>query len=453
MNAPQQAGILSLFKHKAYCITLIANTISRIGDSIDTVAYSWLVYQLTGSLLLMGSIFAVSALPNLLFGFVAGVFVDRLPKKPLIIAGHALRGIFVGLLALLFALGRLEPWMLFIFAFVQSTVEAFVHPASASFFQRIVPKQLYLQANSLSESASSLAQLLGLGLAGAIIAVLGIAGAIALDALSFFIAALGIAFVALPATGAAVEPVSLAEQNGQAAKPAAARRFWTDLKDGLRFVWHDKLIRITVILAALANFALAPFGALQAAYVKDVLGWGAAGLSVLGIAFTVGIGLGSLLLARFGRNSSRLRLILNGFLLVGLFFAAMALPALVDPPFWRMILAAGFGFLCGLSLPLINATIGAYLMENTPEHFMGRTSSVLSVLCTCMMPIGAAFSGLVAELTSLPFIFAAMGLLIILFTLVIRSLPIIRRELAKKTMTTALDPDAPAQAEPVSAAV
>lgn len=426
MSAPEKTGLKGLARHRGYLTALVSNTVSRFGDSIDMIAYGWMVYQLTGSTLLMGSVFAVSGLPNLLFGFLAGVFVDRMPKKTVVVVSHALRAAGVGSVAALYGLGRLEPWMLFVFAFFNSTVEAFAHPANTGLTQRIVPKDAYLEANSLSQSASSIAELTGLGLAGAIIATIGIAGAIAVDAATFLVAALGISIIRveddLPATANGINAAN--GING------AMSRFLAELREGLAFVWDDKLIRLTVLLAVFANFALAPFSALQPAYVKDVLGAGPVGMSVIGMGFTVGMAAGGLALARFGGGVKRMRLILAGFFAIGILYAGFALPPLFGTVGLRLAAAGAVSFLTGASLPLVNSTIGAYLMERTPPALMGRTVAVLSVAATAAMPFGAALSGAAAELTPIPVIFMVLGILTVMITAFAVTRPAVRVDLS-----------------------
>ena len=74
-------GIKDLFSQRVYLFNLIAGLISRFGDSVDSIAYAWMVYTLTGSKLLMGSLFAVNAVPNIIFSPFAGVLVDRFEKN------------------------------------------------------------------------------------------------------------------------------------------------------------------------------------------------------------------------------------------------------------------------------------------------------------------------------------------------------------------------------------
>ncbi|KAF9117426.1 hypothetical protein BGX30_005499 [Mortierella sp. GBA39] len=141
---------------------ITAKIISRFGDSVDSIAYSWMVYLLTGSELLMGTLYAINFVPGIAFSMFTGVLVDRWSKKKVVIVTNAGRGITVTVTALLYFIGDLQPWHLFIFTFINSTLECFSTPAEMSLVPRILPKELLLSGNSLTSSASRTAELAGL---------------------------------------------------------------------------------------------------------------------------------------------------------------------------------------------------------------------------------------------------------------------------------------------------
>ena len=108
----KRGKLKQLIGYKDYMLLFIANFISRFGDSIDAIAYSFMVYELTGSKLLMGTLFAVNAIPNIVLSPFAGVIADRFNKKRLITIGYLGRGIMVSITALMLSIGILQPWHL-----------------------------------------------------------------------------------------------------------------------------------------------------------------------------------------------------------------------------------------------------------------------------------------------------------------------------------------------------
>jgi DHA3 family macrolide efflux protein-like MFS transporter len=193
----KELGIGNLFKQKEYAKLMSANAISRFGDSLDAVAYAWMVYILTGSKILMGALFAVNFIPNILFSFFSGVFADRFSKKRTVVICDIGRGTVVCITAILLSINLLRPWHLFLFTILNSTFETFSSPARSSMIPSLIPKNLFLTASSFSTSVSSFAELLGAGVAGGVIALLGVSGAILIDSVTFFISALLISLIKL----------------------------------------------------------------------------------------------------------------------------------------------------------------------------------------------------------------------------------------------------------------
>lgn len=131
----------------------------------------------------------------------------------------------------------LKPWHLFVFTFLNSTFESFEGPASTSMFALLLPKELYLTANSFSNSASQTMELIGLASAGLIIATLDISGAILIDGITFFVAAFLLVFVKLNNDTISSEKLTI-------------NNYFQDLKCGFTFVKKSKLIMITMMLMA-----------------------------------------------------------------------------------------------------------------------------------------------------------------------------------------------------------
>lgn len=186
MKVMEKSAILKLLKQKEYAKLLVANSISRFGDSIDAIAFSWMVYILTGSELLLGATFALNALPNLLFGAFTGVLADRFDKKKIVILSFLGRGIAVTIIGLLYFTGKLALWHIFALTVVNSTLEILMSPAVISMLPKLIDKDSYTSANSLSASIYKFTELIGTAIAGIIIAKLGITGALLIDAGTFF---------------------------------------------------------------------------------------------------------------------------------------------------------------------------------------------------------------------------------------------------------------------------
>lgn len=190
-------GYRTIMHHRCFMQNLIANLINRLGDSIDMIAFSWLVYALTDSAAWSAIVLGVNILPNILIQPIAGAIVEQQPKKRVMVLCDLGRGVLTGLIILLYINQLLYPWILLVITFMNNTLESFRNPAETGFIPRILPKEDYDFGLSLNQSSARIFELIGTGIAGVILSVGGIAGAVAIDMLTFFISAFLIATIPL----------------------------------------------------------------------------------------------------------------------------------------------------------------------------------------------------------------------------------------------------------------
>ena len=411
----QPEGIRSLWTSLSFRRLLISRVLSNFGDSVDVIAYSWLVYLLTGSKLLMGTLFAAGTLPTIVLGIFAGVLVDRWSNKKTAIVSALIRGGIVTGTALLYVTGTIQIWHLFGLSMLLSSVAAFSNPAMMSWLPRLLSKEQIMPGNSLMASAAQTARLGGFALSGALIAWAGLGGAFALNALMLLLSALTL--LRIPA----MQPVK--KETDSASVSVSA--FGQELRSGLVYLSRQKILLIIIGLAAFLNFAVSPIEALEAAYVGELLKQGPGALSALSIGMAAGMIVGGLLLGQVGSRVRKGMLMVFGFVLMGISIGLMVLPPVVDQPRLALIFASALYVLLGLSINLIASPATAYVMEQTPSDMLGRVGSLFNTLCLAAFPIGSALSGAVAEriqLSPLYLIVCAMVLLPALAMLMIPKL-------------------------------
>lgn len=410
--ASKKIDLKDLTAYKSFIQLLLASVISRFGDSIDSIAYSLMIYELTGSTLLLGTIFAVNAIPGIVLSPFSGVLVDRFSKRKAAVFGDIGRALVVSLTAYLYLIGKLEPWHLFIFTFTNSTFEIFAKPAKTSLLPLVLPKELFLSANSFTTSTTSFAEILGLGAAGLIIGVLGYSGAIFIDGLTFLLSAVLIYFLKVEEPEVHKEPLNM-------------NNYFSELKEGFIFVKSQNIVMISLVLFAFINFCLSPINVLLPAYVKDVLSLGPDGYGIIAMGFPIGMILGGLAVAQFGsrfRNSTLVSVGLGG---VGLSYALFSLPGLliIEYPL-SIIIATVLFFIIGFFFPAVSAPLSSHMLSNTPKEILGRVISLAGMMTLSAMPIGGALTGLVSETFSLTSIFAVMGI----FIVIVSVLPLINKD-------------------------
>jgi len=359
---------------------------------MQATAQGWLVIELTDSPALLGLTSAAGMAPTLLLSLFAGVVADRVDRRRLLIATQLLAGVLSGILALLVTTHAVAFWHVVLLAFLLGSVIALAIPSFQAIVSTIVARGLIGSAIALNSAQYNLARVFAPALAGLAIAAGGLAVGFWANAVSYLVVAA--VFASLPAAA----PRALA--GVQAA-------LWSDLADGLRFVAHDRVVLVLVLLAAAPGLFVLNYLALLPVYARDILAIGAPGLGLL----TGAIGLGALLgavalaIARPAGGSGRL-------LLGGLAIASLSLIV--------------FGVSRSLPVSLVSlAIIGAfqvayYSTTNTliqvlvPARLRGRVLSLYTLTSIGLIPIGNLAAGFVGESRGVEVALSGGGLIALL---------------------------------------
>ncbi len=253
-----RTGLFSVLRVRNFRLLWIGEAISVLGDQVHFVALPWLVLQLTGDPLAMGSVLALAGIPRAVFMLVGGAFTDRFSPRTIMLLSNVARMILVGAMAALVLMGRIDLWMLYGFALVFGLIDAFFYPASIAIVPALLPQHQLQSGNALVQGTAQISVLLGPLLGGALIASFGggtatvdgvstadLTGtglALALDALTFLISAVTLRLIHEPAR----------RQPSDGATPANG--VMQDILDGLKTAWNDVALRFVVLISAAINF-------------------------------------------------------------------------------------------------------------------------------------------------------------------------------------------------------
>lgn len=191
----KNSGYREFAKNKNFLLYLTANIINRFGDSLDSIAFTWIIYTITGSAFWSALIFGVNRLPTILLQPFLGVLVDKLNKKKILIISDVIRGICVSIIAIGIFQGWLNEYHLLLSTILISTAEAFRMPAAASMLPSLLEKDKYESGVSLNNGLMRTIEFSGLASAGVIIGLFGILSAVLIDVVTFFVCALLMSFV------------------------------------------------------------------------------------------------------------------------------------------------------------------------------------------------------------------------------------------------------------------
>ncbi len=392
--------------NKNFTKLITATFITRFGDSIDSIAFSWLVYTMTGSRVLMGSIFAISIIPNIIVLPFGGVLADVFNKKTITVLGDILRAVSVSALALFYLFNILEVWHLFLFVSINSLFESFANPARGGILPSIIKQEDYVKGSSWLGTSSQFGSLIGLTVAGILIALIGVWGTILVDGFTFLF------------SGLLISRITFKDRREEVVQKPKVKDYFKLIGEGFKYLKTKKILIALLILAAYLNFSIVPFNVLRPVYVVEVLNLGVEGLSYIGISLLVGMILGGYLMGIKGKNIKPMTAIGLGLSLISIMYMLLGVPGYFNfSSIINIIYVICVTFLFGFFLPVVNAPISAVIMKTTAPEMIGRLSSIMGVICLCAMPLGGAFVSLIGDSLPVSFMFVIMGLSGVIFSM------------------------------------
>jgi len=357
---------LALLRDPRYRNYWIALFISQLGTWMQAAAQGWLVLELTGSAERLGLVMVCQFLPSLLLSLPAGVLADRYPRRNLLLLTQSAMAILAGLMALLILTDWIRYEYVLLFAFLYGAFNAIDLPVRQAFTVELAGRERYPGAIALNSFGFNVSRVTGPAVAGLLIAELGLGWAYVLNALSFVIMLL----LLLRTASQLTEPA-----NGSALQQAL---------EGLRYVWHEPLVRQVVLMVGLASLFGMNFQTLVPAYSRLVLGLDAQGYGFLMSAVGVGAVAAAVLQALTARARPIRTLVGSGVLAFSL--ALLFLPL---PPWGVAVALAICGF--GMITTLVNANTTVQL--RVPDRLRGRVMSVYSMVLLGVAPVGGYLTG------------------------------------------------------------
>ena len=389
---------------KEYLKLIASSVVNRFGDSIDAIAYSLLTYEITGSAALMAFVLAINYLPTVILQPIAGVVTEKMNPVRLMSLCDLGRGVCVLTEAALYAMGLLTTPLILLGVLINSTLEALSTPAGVGIVPRLLTEELYTAGIALRKTLSSTMELIGLACAGAIVGALGISAALAIDAGTFLLSAALIACI----RPAPLEAAPGEEENARLASKIS--HIAHELRGVFVQIARTPLLRAVVLLGMALNFTAVPYSVFFTPYVTTNLGGDAYALSLLQIAFVVGMMIGSYVTPHLDRLSARVQILIGGFG-AALCYLAMAVFPSVAPYTLRLALTCCDTFVFGAFNAMLSIAFSAASMRSTPTDQLTRTSGAVNAVLTCAMPVGALLCSALVSFISVPAMLAFGGLL------------------------------------------
>jgi MFS family permease len=400
----KKIGYKDVFTQTEYVKMMFAALINRFGDSIDAIASTWIVYQLTSSAAWSALIFGINNLPTVVVTPLAGAWVEGRNKKRIMIVTDLIRAVVVATVASLFLLNLLQPWMLLISTITISTAEAFRGPANTAITPNILDEEMYEFGMSLKDSLSQIVQLIGLGCAAGIIALIGISGALYIDMATFIISAAIILFVNTKET--ITEKVAFNVKN-----------YVTDLAEGVKYVSKEAVIVFFLWYAVFLNSVLVPLNGLQAPMVEEILHSGVEALSVFSITFTAGMLLGAVVFPYVSKKIGNVAIFWGmGIIISGYYILMVALQPLYVNQWVTYAVLSVLSIVTGMIISIANSMISVIFMKKVEKKYIARAAAIMTAFSVAAMPITSFLVSAVVTVISVKTIFIISGVLAFLVT-------------------------------------
>jgi DHA3 family macrolide efflux protein-like MFS transporter len=377
-----------------------AQTISVFGDFLALFAViAILTFKLHATPQQVTGIQIAYMLPIAILGILAGVFVDRWPLKPTMVASDSIRAALCLLL-----LVATQIWHFYVILAAISIVSSFFGPAQGVAIRSAVPLHGLRSANALMQQVMFGMRIIGPAIAAFMVAYLGARSCYIFDSISFVASASLIASVALVRT--APKPAAPSAEN-----VSAIGKVWLDMKQGISFIVHHAALFFVILAMAAGMFVIGCFGPLIAIYVRDSLH---ASTKMFGIVSPM-IGLG-MLIAVNGLNSAGQKLSNTLLVYSGLCGIAVGLIILtLLPHVWSTLLG---NFIIGIAVAAIIVPAQTLFQQATPPELMGRVGSTFMSIIFAAQIAGLVLSGILTQHIGVRQVFALCAAMLIVLVII-----------------------------------
>jgi MFS family permease len=369
-----------LWRHRDFRNLWAAETISVFGTQISQLALPLVaVITLEASAFQVALLGVIEFAPFILISLPAGVWVDRMRRKPILVTADIGRALLLASIPVAYWLDVLTIWQLYVVGFVVGILTVFFDVSYQSYLPSLVKRDQLVEGNSKLEISRSAAQLSGPGLAGLLVEAFKAPGAVLIDAISFFASAIYLF------------RIKAEERAPTKAEREAGPGMKEEVKEGLRWVFGNRYLRWIAASTATFNFFGNIIAAVYIVFAVRVLELrpGVIGIvfAVSNIGYLVGALLANRLSRRFGVGPT---IVMGAAGSVSLLLLAAA-PTSNPIPF--LIAAQAIS---GMGIPIYNITQVSFRQAITPERLQGRMNSVMRFIVWGVMPLGALLGGALA---------------------------------------------------------
>jgi MFS family permease len=402
---PHEPMPVPLARNRDFKVLLASQGMSALGDAVNFTAMPLLVLALTGSGFAMGIVGAFQTLPDLVFGMVAGAVADRSDRKRLMFLADLGRAALTALIPLSVALGGPTLAVILLVAAPLAILRSFFLAGYTASLPALVGRSQVGRANSVFETIYSVGYIVGPSIAGVLASTIGPGPTLAIDALSFGISALGLAFV---------------RRELRAPVDRPTQPLVTEIREGIEYIVAHPSLRSALLYWGATCIVMAPLVTAVTVYITRELGSAPSVLGLILTAFGVGTVAGALLSSRLIGRTRPAPVMLGGNLVMGL-----ALGWFVVAPQLPTMLAAAV--VAGVTQSLVLVTYLTLRTALSPDALLGRIGSTARTISLGLQSIGLLVGGALVDATSASLTLAVMAVAVAALSLAFLPVASLRR--------------------------
>lgn len=357
---------------------------------MGALAIQWYLYSQTRSPGIIGTFAVVEFLPTLAFGLFAGVLVDRFSRKRIMVGADLARTLMIAMLSIEVWVFGLNTLLVLVVVGAVATFTALFRPASQAILPRLIPEKELPDANGILQAGGTTSSLIGYSMGGTLVALVGIAFALAVDSASFAVSALLLMGLSFPS----VSPSPPTE--------GKATGGWSELLAGLRYLRGSRALFLMMLTSGVGSFLFPIWETYMVVYVASGLHLGPA---YLGIVFGVSVfsaGLGALACGRLPTQKRPGVWAATSWGISGIGIASLTLL----PPFLIVLALVGTSTFVG------QMGYTAWLtgvQRTTPIHLLGRVLSTETTVSWGLFPVAQAVGAVLISVVGIPLTYLLVG--------------------------------------------
>jgi len=368
----------ALWRHPDFLRLWLGQSASMLGDEVAALAIPTVAILVLGAgAFELGILNALTYLPFLLFGLPAGVLVDRLRRRPVLIAADFIRALVVASIPIAFAAGLLHLWQLYLVAFLTGIVAVFFDIAYQAYLPNLVGKANLVEGNTKLTISESGTALVGPALGGFLIQVVGAAWAVGADAFSFLVSSLSLL---------AIRAREATPERAQAKRAPLLR----EIEEGLRFVFGHAVLRPIMIAGAIHNFGGIMVRTVFFLYAYRQLHLTPAAVGLIFALGACGLLFGAMVSSFANRVAGVGPTLLVCQLLTGVAYLLIPLASL-GLAFLVLVVSQ---LLLDVVRATFNITAVSLRQAVTPDHLLGRMTASYRTVIWGVFPLGALAGGI-----------------------------------------------------------